>query len=169
MSKGFYCFSKELGEKELNELKLKGKIRNSISSLSKPIWVYILENDKFNILNSKPFQSQQEMLRSLKLNRVRTINKYKDTGINFRGYYFFSKKLSDEELNKLKKNLYAKPSKNSMLVWVYKDNQLINNRPFLSMISAGKELNLNRKLIRKYLDSNISYNGFYLLPVQRSN
>jgi NUMOD1 domain len=162
MSKGFYCFTKELDDKELNELKIKGKIRHSISSLSKPIWVYTTlgENDKFNILNNKPFQSQQEMLRSLKLKRIRTINKYKDTGINFKGYYFFSNKLSNEELNKLKTNIYAKPRKNSMLVWVYKDNQLINNRPFLSMTSAGKELNLNRKLIRKYLDSNIHYNEF---------
>jgi NUMOD1 domain len=160
MSKRFYCFSKELDEKELNVLKIKGKIRNPISSLSKPIWVYTLENEQFNILNGKPFQSQQEMLRSLKLKRARTVNKYKDSGINFRGYYFFSNKLSDEELNKLKKNLYAKPSKNSMLVWGYKDNELINNRPFLSITSAGKELNLNRKLIRKYLDSNITYNGY---------
>jgi hypothetical protein len=47
-----------------------------------------------------------------------------------------------------------------MLVWAYKDNQLINNRPFISMTSAGKELTLDRKLIRKYLDSNIPYKGF---------
>lgn len=54
-----------------------------------------------------------------------------------------------------------------MLVWVYKDNKLINNRPFLSMTAAGKELNLNRKLIRKYLDSNQSYNGFLFLSSQK--
>jgi hypothetical protein len=34
------------------------------------------------------------MLRSLNLKRVITINKYKDTGINFKGYYFFSKQMS---------------------------------------------------------------------------
>ena len=160
MSKGFYCFSKELNEKELNDLEIKGKIRDPISSLSKPFWVYILVKDKYQLLNGKPFQSQQEMLRILKLNRIRTINKYKDSSINFRGYYFFSKQLSDEELNKLNINLYAKPSRNSILVWVYKDSQLINNRPFLSMTDASKELNLNRKLIRKYLDSNVVYSGF---------
>jgi len=49
------------------------------------------------------------MLRSLKLKRVRTINKYKDTGINFKGYYFVSKNLSNEELNKIKTNIYALP------------------------------------------------------------
>jgi len=32
MSKGFYCFSKELSEKEFKELKLKGKVRDTISS-----------------------------------------------------------------------------------------------------------------------------------------
>ena len=58
-----------------------------------------------------------------------------------------------------------------MLVWVYKDNKLIKNRPFLSMTAAGcqrpKELNLNRKLIRKYLDSNQSYNGFLIFSSQK--
>jgi len=171
MSKGFYCFSKEINDKELKELKINGTIRNSISSLSKSIWVYTLENDHFILLNGKPFQSQQEMLRSLNLNRVRTINKYKDAGINFKGYYFFSKQMSNEEWNKLNKNIYAKPSKKAMLVWVYKDNKLIKNRPFLSMTAAGcqrpKELNLNRKLIRKYLDSNQSYNGFLIFSSQK--
>jgi len=166
MSKGFYCFSKELDDKELKELKIIGKIRDSISSLSKPIWVYTLENDKLNILNNKPFKSQQEMLRSLNLKQLRTINKYKDTGFHFKGYYFFSNKLSNDELNKFKTPINIKPRKNYILVWVYKDNHLINNRPFLSMTSAAKELNLNRKLIRKYLDSDIQYNEllFYSKP-----
>lgn len=169
MSKGFYCFTRELNEREKTELKDIGTTRSSLSSLSKPIWVYTLQNNNLILVNNRPFQSQQEMLRVLKLKRVRTINKYKDTGINFKGYYFFSKFLSTEELEILNNNtLYAKPNKKSILVWVYKDNQLINNRPFLSMTSAGKELRLDRKLIKKYLDSNIPYKGhlFYSNPLK---
>ena len=161
MSKGFYCFTRELNEIEKIELKEKGTIRSRISSLSKPVWVYTLQNNNLILVNNRPFQSQQEMLRVLKLKRVRTINKYKETGIKFKGYYFFSKILLSEELERLKTNtLYAKPNRKSMLVWVYKNNQLINNRPFLSMTSAGKELRLDRKLIKKYLDSNIPYKGY---------
>jgi len=161
MSKGFYCFTRELNEVEINYLKDKGTIRSKISSLSKSVWVYSLHTNNLMLVNNRPFQSQQEMLRDLKLKRIRTVNKYKDTGINFKGFYFFSKNLSSEELERLKTNtLYAKPNKKSMLVWAYKNNQLINNRPFISMASAGKELTLDRKLIRKYLDSNISYKGY---------
>lgn len=163
VSKGFYCFTKELSETEKTELKTKGIIRNQISSLSKTMWVYTRHNNNIILFNNKPFQSQQEMLRILNLKRIRTINKYKDTGVNFKGYYFFSKKLepAEAELEKLKTNVqYAKLNRKSMLVWAYKNNQLINNSPFLSMSSAGKELKLNRKLIRKYLDSNIPYEGY---------
>jgi hypothetical protein len=49
----------------------------------------------------------------------------------------------------------------SIFVWVYKNNLLINNAPFLSIISAGKYLQINRKIIRKYLDTNIPYNNYY--------
>jgi hypothetical protein len=41
------------------------------------------------------------MLRVLKLKRVRTINKYKDTGINFKGFYFYSYELE----NSIKKSI----------------------------------------------------------------
>jgi hypothetical protein len=96
MSKGFYCFTRELNEGEKNFLRDKGTIRSKISSLSKPVWVYTLHNNNLILVNNKPFQSQQEMLRDLKLKRIRTVHKYKDTGINFKGFYFFSKNLSSE-------------------------------------------------------------------------
>jgi len=117
MSKGFYCFTRELNEIEKIELKEKGIIRSKISSLSIPVWVYTLQNNNLILVNNRPFQSQQEMLKVLNLKRVRTINKYKDTGINFKGYYFFSQILSSEELERLKTNtLYAKSNRKSILV-----------------------------------------------------
>lgn len=140
MSKGFDCYSKPLSvplrREEKLELKNKGILRDSISSLSISVWVYTSD---LNLVNGEPFKSQQEMLKTLNLKRVRTINKYKDTGICFKGFYFFSEKPSSEVLLDLKdKKTYAKPHVKSMLVWVYKKNLLINNAPFLSLTSAGK-------------------------------
>lgn len=103
------------------------------------MWVYSIRNNQITLLNNKPFHSQQEMLITLNLKRVRTIKKYKDTGIVFRGFYLFSKQLSFEEIDNLNNNIiYAKPTKNSKLVWVYKNKMLINDTPFLSIISAAK-------------------------------
>ena len=42
-----------------------------------------------NLINNRPFYSQQELLRTLNLKRIRTINKYKNTGILFKDFYFF--------------------------------------------------------------------------------
>ena len=82
------------------------------------------------------------MLRSLNLTNVRTITKYKETGIKFKRYYFFSNKLTDIELTELKKNnLKIKikiVNKKSILIWAYKNDVIINNSPFLSIIKAGK-------------------------------
>uniref|UniRef100_UPI0022378595 GIY-YIG endonuclease n=1 Tax=Ramaria rubella TaxID=113071 RepID=UPI0022378595 len=97
MSKGYYCFSKELSEDEILELKAKGVIRDTISSLSIPVWVYTLD---LKLVNEKPFKSQQDMLKALNLKRVRTINKYKDTGICFKGFYFFSKKPYNDRISR---------------------------------------------------------------------
>jgi hypothetical protein len=52
------------------------------------------------------------MLRVLDLKRVRTINKYKDTGINFRGFYFYSFEIDNltKKIN-LDNKIYAKYTK----------------------------------------------------------
>lgn len=108
------------------------------------------------------------MLRNLNLKRIRTINKYKDTGILFKGYYFFSKEISSDMINKLIKNRilspssYAKPTKNAKLIWIYKinTNNLVNNKPFTSILSASKILNLNRKTIARYIDSDKVFKGY---------
>lgn len=127
MSKGFYCYSKPLSVEEKLELKNKCILIYSISSLSIYFWV---NPSELNLENGEPFKSQQEMLKTLNLKRVRTINKYKDTGIFFKVFYFFSEKPSSEVLLDIKnKKIFAKPHVKSMLVWVYKNNLLINNAP----------------------------------------
>lgn len=48
--------------------------------------------------------------------------------------------------------------------WVYdNNNNLINNRPFSSIILASKYLNIDRKSIARYLDTDIQ------LPQGRNN
>ena len=102
------------------------------------------------------------MLRTLNLKRIRTINKYKNTGIIFKGYYFFSSELNKE----LKSSLLSKSNKfyamrhKAKLVWVTLNNTLVNEEPYLSFTNAADSLNLNRKIISKYLDTNKSIQGY---------
>lgn len=161
-SKGHYFFDKPIppAENLKKELILNPNIRDSISSLRKEVWVY---DYNFNLVNGLPFKTQQEMLKNLNLKRVRTINKYKDTGTLFKDYYFFSNEISLEVKNRLINERlsspvrvlrilrilprppwgaggsFAKPTKNSKLTWVYNisNNNLVNNKPFTSMTSAA--------------------------------
>ena len=57
---------------------------------------------------------------------------------------------------------FAKPTKNAKLLWVYNmnNNKLVNNMPFASIISASKFLNLNRKTVTRYIDSNKPFEGY---------
>ena len=56
---------------------------------------------------------------------------------------------------------FAKPTKNAKLLWVYNvNNKLVNNMPFTSIISASKILNLNRKTVTRYIDSNKPLEGY---------
>lgn len=147
---------------------LNPNVRDSISKLRIKTWVY---DFNLNLINNRPFYSQQEMLKATRrtnLKRVRTINKYKDKGILFKGYYFFTQELDMNMKNKLIENRtssassFAKPTQNAKLLWVYNVNnqKLVNNVPFTSIISASKFLNLNRKTVTRYIDSNIPLKGY---------
>lgn len=163
MSKGFYCFTYPITENLQKKLAAKAP-RDEISSLSVKIWVY---NDDLDLVNNRPFKSQQEMLRELSLKRARTVNKYKDSGISFKGFYFFSRELTSQEKEVVKsKNQYAAPTSNSKFVWVYKADTLINGKPFQSLSQAGKKLELDRKKIAKYLDTNEIYQGYKFFSKQ---
>ena len=93
------------------------------------------------------------MLRSLGLKRIRTIQQYMDAGILFKNYYFFSKEISADVREKLLTNRqsgsqFAKPTQNAKLIWVYdNENNLINDKPFTSIMLASRDLNINRKLL----------------------
>jgi hypothetical protein len=164
-SKGYYFFDYAISDDLKKELLLNPNVRDFVSKLRIETWVY---DYNLKLINDRPFYSQQEMLRTLNLKRVRTINKYKDAGILFKGYYFFSQEINQDMKNKLTENKlslassFAKPTRNAKLLWVYtiNDNSLVNNKPFLSIISASKFLNLNRKTITRYIDTNKPLEGY---------
>lgn len=128
-SKGYYFFDHPISDDLKKELLLNPNVRDSVSKLRIQTWVY---DFNLNLINNVPFYSQQDMLRSLNLKRVRTINKYKDKGILFKGFYFFSslpllslrQEPRGQELDiKMKNNLlknrgtsFAKPTKNAKLL-----------------------------------------------------
>lgn len=64
-------------------------------------------------------------------------------------------------ISKHSESHFAKPTRNSKLIWIYdNNNKLINDRPFNSISLASKFSNLNRKSIAKFLDTNILFKGF---------
>lgn len=157
ISKGYYCFSSPISS-EVRQNLLRD-IRDKISSIRKMVWVY---DENIEIINGSPFISQQEMLRSLGLNQVRTVNKYKDTGLIYKGYYFYSQEMSISEKERVRNDKnYANINTKSKQIWVYDaNNQLVNGKPFLSIIKCANSLELNRKTISKVIDKDKVYGGY---------
>ena len=91
---------------------LNPNVRDSNSKLRIKTWVY---DFNLNLINNRPFYSQQDMLKTLNLKRMRTINKYKDKGILFKGYYFFSQELNMDMKNKLIENRISSGSSFALL------------------------------------------------------
>lgn len=127
-------------------------------------WVYDYD---LNLLNL--FNTQQEMLKVLNLKRVRIINKYKETSINFKGFYFFSKEIDIKTKNSILNNRQFAKYNKAKLVWVTQDNKIVIDKPFTSMTSAANFLNLYRKSIAKYMDTNEMFHGykFFLIILSR--
>lgn len=155
ISKGYYFFDHEISDQLRKELLINPNVRDSISKLKVMTWVYDYD---LNLLNK--FNTQQEMLKNLNLKRVRTINKYKDTGIIFKGFYFFSKEIDIKTKNSILNNRQFAKYNKAKLVWVTQDNKLVNDKPFTSMTSAANFLNLYRKSIAKYIDTNEMFHGY---------
>lgn len=84
--KGLYFFSKQQIEDNLL-LKLK-----ETTDKSKGYWVYKKINDQYSLLENQPFKSKWQAAKELKLSH-KNIDKYIDTYIPYKDYYFFSEKL----------------------------------------------------------------------------
>ena len=84
--KGFYLFSEK---QEENGLLLKLK---EVTDKSKGYWVYKNIQDQYSLLENQPFKSKWQAAKELKLSH-KNIDKYLDTYLPYKDYYFFSEKL----------------------------------------------------------------------------
>ncbi len=86
--KGFYFFS---GKQEENGLLLKLK---EVADKAKGYWVYKKINDQYSLLENQPhyFKSKWQAAKELKLSH-KNMDKYLDTHLPYKNYFFFSEKL----------------------------------------------------------------------------
>lgn len=159
-------FSKELNYLEKEKLI---EISNLRKTNNCEVWVYNAKN-----LDSiyGTFNSIKKAADHFNLD-YRTILKHLDTNKatikNDILVLFFSKKLTLEEIKKLKLNSIKPFLKkgDTLRLWVYKkiNSELIlinNNEPtFLTKELASKELKVSPKTITKYLDTNNSYKDLF--------
>ena len=82
--KGFYFFSEK---QEENGLILKLK---EATDKSKGYWVYKKIKDQYSLLENQPFKSKWQAAKELKLSH-KNMDKYLDTNIPYKDYYFFSR------------------------------------------------------------------------------
>lgn len=120
-SAGYYFFDHVISDSIKFDLLTLPNIRDKISKLRKEVWVYDLN---INLIDDKPFSSQQEMLRILGLKRFRTILNYIDTGILYKNFYFFTKEITKDTKENLRpcgisnnknNDQYAKSNKKAKL------------------------------------------------------
>ena len=71
---------------------------------SKPVWVYYIDNDKVLLVNNEPFKSRELTAKFLNTSHS-IVRYYMDSweGRGYRGYYLFSRLLTDKEINSLRK------------------------------------------------------------------
>jgi hypothetical protein len=163
---GYYLFSKELNNLEKEKLI---KISNLRKTNNFEVWVY--DANKLESIYGT-FNSIKKAADQFNLD-YRTILKHLDTNKatikNDKLVFFFSKKLTLEEIKKLKLNSikpYFKKGE-TLRLWVYKkiNSEFIlinNNEPtFTSKELASKELKMSPKTITKYLDTNNSYKDLF--------
>jgi hypothetical protein len=167
---GYYLFSRELNnlEKEklikISNLPLRERKTNNFK-----VWVY--DANKLESINGT-FNSIKKAADQFNLD-YRTILKHLDTNKatikNDKLVFFFTKKLTLEEIKRLKLNSIKPFFKKgeTLRLWVYKkiNNKFIlinNNEPtFSTKELASKELKMSPKTITKYLDTNNSYKDLF--------
>ena len=155
-SKAIYVYSRPLTAKKTKALI--GKVGDLQLGLKIPIYVY--DANTLELVNNAPFDSLLDTANYFGVNYrtiTRHLNSNKATKRGGMLVYFFKKKL-DAELSK--KLLGARPviadSRNyNMKVWVYKayNLELINNRPFDSILSAASYIGIAKSTLYRNLDN----------------
>lgn len=158
---GYYLFSKELNNLELEKLTNIFKLRKTNNCV---IWVYEIDNLQSPM---EKFNSMQKAAEYFKVD-YRSIQRHLDTNkVTLKDgklVLFYSKELTMKDI----KGLNIENKKNEIInIWVYKSvNNILelinNNEPtFNSRSEAAKLLKFSSKTITKYLDTNKSYKDLY--------
>ena len=134
---------------------------------SKPVWVYCIDNDKVLLVNNEPFKSRELTAKFLNTSH-NIVRYYMDSweGRGYRGYYLFSRFLTDKEINSLRKIWTLGPSTHKTQVWAYeaKSLKLINNSSFVSMQKCAEFFNVDYRSISNNLDTKLAIdkNGHFI-------
>nr|YP_009704216.1 GIY endonuclease [Ceratocystis fimbriata]YP_009710368.1 GIY endonuclease [Ceratocystis albifundus]QEN73779.1 GIY endonuclease [Ceratocystis fimbriata]QFX74870.1 GIY endonuclease [Ceratocystis albifundus] len=105
-------FSKPL-ENLAKSFELANKLRDELnldSNISKKVWVYTITEDNLVLVNGEPFNSRELVAKFLETTH-KVVRYFMDSweGKGYKGYYLFSRFLTDKELNSLLKICLSKP------------------------------------------------------------
>lgn len=156
-SKPIEDFSKsfELANKLKDELNLN-------SNISKKVWVYSIDasqENKLVLVNDQPFNSRESAAKFLETTH-KVVRYFMDSweGKAFKGYYLFSKPLTEKELNSLLKICLSKPKpeNSKVIVWAYNADTLNLIGSFPSMQKAADNFNVDYRTISNNLDTELA-------------
>nr|NP_150350.1 orf511 [Rhizophydium sp. 136]AAK84280.1 orf511 [Rhizophydium sp. 136] len=125
--------------------------KGAMPNISKSNLLYVYDRITGELINGKPFVSMQKAASALTLDRPNISAAVRDE--EFYNNYFFSK-VPLTEIPKDPLDLFK--------VYAYKDNKLINGKPFKNAVEAEKELDISAPSIRKAIKDNMySKNMFF--------
>lgn len=161
---GLLFFSKPIEDLKLalNLVKESEKSLPLSNLESKPVWVYYIDsNNKVLLVNNEPFKSRELTAKFLNTSH-NVVRYYMDSweGRGYKGYYLFSRPLTDKEINSLRKIWTLEPLSHKTQVWAYdaKSTELINNSSFVSMQKCAEFFNVDYRSISKNLDTKLAIN-----------
>lgn len=162
--KGLLFFSKPLENFKLalNLVKESEKSLPLSNIESKPVWVYSLcPNNNVLLVNDEPFKSREITAKFLSTTH-KMVRYYMDSweGKSYKGYYLFSRPLTNKEINSLHKIWIEPLTPKTQEVWAYnaKSMELINNSSFVSMQKCAEFFNVDYRSISNNLDTKLAIN-----------
>lgn len=162
--KGLLIFSKPIEDFKLalNLVKESEKSLPVSDLESKPVWVYQIDsNNKVLLVNNEPFKSRESTAKFLNTSH-NVVRYYMDSweGRGYKGYFLFSRLLTDKEINSLREIWILEPLTRKTQVWAYdaKSLGLINNSSFESMQKCAEFFNVDYRSISNNLDTKLTTN-----------
>lgn len=162
--KGLLFFSRPIEDLKLalNLVKQSEKSLPLSDLESKPVWVYCIDsNNKVLLVNNEPFKSRESAAKFLNTSH-NVVRYYMDSweGRGYKGYFLFSRLLTDIEINSLREIWISEPLTRKTQVWAYdvKSMELINNSSFVSMQKCAEFFNVDYRSISNNLDTKLTIN-----------